>query len=286
MNKRYIIAVFVIGLLTMSCQKRSRLKQDTFELKVSPQASSIQPNDQIKIAAFGATPSDARVDINVEWFVNPTDQGALSDAVGPSTVFTASPSGFGTVKVIAMYRSFTAESEIGIGVAGIMNDTKAAGFVGVFKSGGSTLFELSDETTFFQEGSRSTKALFNIPALGWGGWYVEEGAAGGAETRDMSNFAGGRLRFSVKTPINLKVGIGKEENNSVVELIDLGSYLDDQWHEISIAMSALLSLSQSHVPLDFSMISVFFTVTAGSDINNNQAISGSFYIDNVRWTQN
>ncbi|MFH1282488.1 MAG: hypothetical protein ABII27_02370 [bacterium] len=269
--------IFISFLILFSCSRKDRLSNDTFELKVSPAAAAIAPSEEITIRGFGKSPKESNINVVVQWYMYPEGKGILANTTGDSTKFTAYSSAHGTVRIIALYKDFVAESQVSIGQTDIFNDLHAAGFIGTFTkedSGASTIV-IDEVPDIFMEGSKSMIAAYSLPSGGYAGWFVKEGEEKGSETRDMSAYSSGRLRFWVKTLKNLKITI----NNQDKELDDLGSYTDNEWHEVVIALS-------SFTLVDFSRISHFFKVTIASDINNNNAISGVFHIDDVRWTVN
>ena len=61
-------------------------------------------------------------------------------------------------------------------------------------------------------------------------------------TRDLSNFVGGYLKFSVKSPVDLLVGIRsgdmlESQKDSKMLLSEYSNFLpDNNWHEMTIPL--------------------------------------------------
>jgi len=282
MAKKYILCFALFALILAGCGKKSRLTVDTFFLTVEPGAYWVEPNGSVELTVTAGTSTRSNIDINVSWLLQTSDMGSLSSDYGNKTVFTADPSAYGTATVVAVYNQFMKTVEIGIGVKSILSDYHCAGYFGVFSSVNthpSTSFVTVDDSAVFREGSKSVRADYSIPPGGWGGFFIQAGQdALSTETADMSAFSGGRVRFWVKTPHDLEIKIDTvpKQLSSVSP-----AYIDDNWHEVEISLSGLGIA-------DFSKISPYFTITVISDgtYNNNQQISGSFYVDDVRWTMN
>jgi hypothetical protein len=275
MIKKFLFFI-LMACIVCGCSKKNRLSVDSFQLKLNPGAGSVDPGGQIQITAYGESSKKTDISVTVTWILDPDSMGSLSSTTGQSTVFTASSGAYGTVRILAFYGDFTSETQIGVGITDILNDLHSAGYVGVFAEGGAT-FITSDDKTIFKEGIFSTRADYNLPSSSDGGIYVEEGGLGGAETRNMTSYANGNLRFWIKTPVDLEIKV----NNKAVQLSTLGAYTNNVWHEIVIPISSFA------LGGGISAISKFITVSVISNgvYNGNQPISGSFYIDDVRWTK-
>jgi hypothetical protein len=165
----------------------------------------------------------------------------------------------------------------------VINDIGAAGYVGEYY-GNSGSLTLSDDYSNYVEGIKSQKAEFSLPnSNSYAGWYVEEGGAGGNETRYMVGFNTGYLYFWVKTSKDVEIGIRSNNipagnETSKVKLSELGVQLNNQWQEVSIPMSLF---RQKDSRLDFSQMVVYFNAAVMGNISGTG--SGTFWIDNVLW---
>jgi len=274
---KYIMCVMLAFVILTGCARKSRLTVDTFFLTIEPGASWVEPGGSVELNISANTASRSGIALNVSWFLQTAGKGTLSSDYGGKTVFTADPSAYGTATVAAVYNDIIKTVDIGIGVKSILSDYHLAGYFGVFPAGISPAkFVTSDSEAYFKEGSESVEAVFNLEPGEWGGFYIQEGVDPLVpETKDMSKYQNGYVRFWIKTPVDLEIKI----DNTAKQLSTLGLYTDNQWHEISIAVNTL--------PIaDITRISKYITVTAISDgtYNANAPISGSFYVDDVRWT--
>lgn len=166
----------------------------------------------------------------------------------------------------------------------VLNDQGAAGYVGTYTGNGGVISFFNLDYSTYTEGNRSQRTDFSIAPTQWAGWYVEEGAAGGTETRYMVTYSSGYLCFSVKASTDIEVGIRSNnvaagnEQSKVLLNRDLGVLLNNQWQEVSIPVSSFTALDSN---LDLSTMTVYFNAAmVGSKIG---AASGSYWIDNVRW---
>jgi hypothetical protein len=279
MSKKQIFCLIISLMMFAGCGKKSRLTADTFNLKVEPGSTWVLPGGNVELTVSGNTPSRSDVNIGANWILQTSGKGSLSSDYGNKTVFTAASSAYGTATIAVVYKQFIKTVDIGIGVKDILNDFHAAGYVGVFPGGiSASKFLIADTTAYFMEGEKSVVATFNLSPGEWGGYYIQSGEDSLAPTKtDMSAYSSGNVRFWVKTPVDLEIKI----DTIVKRLSLLGFYTDDAWHEVSIAINTL-GLT------DITRVEKFFTITAKSDgsYNGNAPISGSFYVDDVRWTIN
>lgn len=157
--------------------------------------------------------------------------------------------------------------------------------IGTYHSSGSRII-LSPDLEDPPEGVESMRAEIDVAPGGWAGWFVQWGVEWQdypSETTavDMSIYATGYLKFWVKTPISLKIGLrsnniepGKEKCK--VYLSDYCS-IDNDWHEVSIPISDFTSRDDS---LDLTRMKILFNVAREEGTGGTK----HFWIDHVRWT--
>ncbi len=110
------------------------------------------------------------------------------------------------------------------------------------------------------EGSKCFETKTN--AGSWAGW-------GYYNPEDLSAYAGGDLKFWVKTPANLKVEIQDTTQTHVRYINNYGWDGNNTWQDITIPLDDFEA--------DLSAIEYPFKVTIET--------SGTFYVDNVRWVR-
>lgn len=169
-------------------------------------------------------------------------------------------------------------------IPGILLDTDSSRFpnggcIGVWPDGESTVLADGLLTGEMSEGMKGLKCTVGVG----GGWWLQFGSDAVAglsdcdvmKAKDMSGFAGGTLKFDVKTPkdmmIAVKWGDGTPLPYSDVTLRELGIPCDGKWHSVSIPLSRFsgIDLKKIKVPASFS-------AAPG-------CINFTYYIDNVRW---
>jgi hypothetical protein len=167
---------------------------------------------------------------------------------------------------------------------GLLLDTDSSRFrnggcLGVWPDGERTVLCAGTQQGEMSEGLQSLKCTVGTS----GGWWLQFGSddvPGLSEddvmkAKDMSSFAGGTLKFDVKTTkdvlIALKWGEGNPLPNAYYTLRELGVPHDGQWHSVSIPLSRFsgLDLKQVKIPASFS-------AAPG-------CIDFTYYVDNVRW---
>ena len=167
----------------------------------------------------------------------------------------------------------------------------STGFVGIYYGGGGTFDEFVDDTDEFKEGEMSKRSTMTVGSGGpWAGWFVQHGKDGtpDSSTKDMSSFAGGHLRFWVKSPIDLLVGIrsgnvraGQERSTVLLSSYDSFSP-DNQWHQVSIPLSDFVGPSPK---ADLSQIKIFFNVASNAASGGTGGSPKTFWIDDIVWAK-
>jgi hypothetical protein len=115
----------------------------------------------------------------------------------------------------------------------------------------------------------------------WGVWFVDEPLP----NRYMKFYETGYLRFSVKTPVDLEItirssNINPNTNRAKIRLSELGVPLDNQWHDVVVALS---DLSSRQTGFDFSRMKTYFVIGTTAGILGHDASNIIFDVDHVRW---
>lgn len=186
-----------------------------------------------------------------------------------------------------------------IEVLGIFSETAAEtlefdvnAFIGTFTGGGATFAEFVEDAGDKQEGTISLRATVSVNAAqgGFAGWFVSWGnaaqVANDAFVRDMSQFAGGRLLFWVRSPVDLEVGIrsgnvaaGSETSKVLVSRFE-PAVADNTWHRVCIPLAGLAGPPPK---ADLSRMKVFFVVASNTPSRGTGGMPATFRIDDVRW---
>lgn len=166
----------------------------------------------------------------------------------------------------------------------VYSDQGTAGFIGAFNSASS--FNISQDNSVYAEGTFSMKATISGSLEeSYGGWYVEEGAAGGNETRDMSSYSEGYLKFWLKTPIPssqvvvgiFSINLSPDTAKSKLTLDKYGFVSNNTWQEVFIPLQ---DFKNKEANLDFASINVFFSISVVGPTNGEE----NFWVDDVKWT--
>jgi len=133
----------------------------------------------------------------------------------------------------------------------------------------------------FVEGTKSTSAQVS----GFGGWFVQWGAAANdpdSNTRDMSAFYDGSIRFWFKAPatfqnlMQVSLRSGNVAGGTELSKVSLVPYAtcDNTWHQVSIPLSVFAKAAPW---ADLARMKVFFAIySIGPG-------AGTFWVDNLRW---
>jgi len=149
---------------------------------------------------------------------------------------------------------------------------------------GRASIELSDDAVEKREGNVSLKAQISVSSGGWVGWFVQWGLWEDPEdkTIDLSAYKDGSLRFWVKTPVELKVGIRSSNVSPGKEtMLLLSNYaaIDNQWHPVVIPITKLSNRDfGGNGNTNLSKVKVLFNIARVSSTSKT-----NFWVDNVRW---
>lgn len=137
------------------------------------------------------------------------------------------------------------------------------------------------------EGTNCVKTtVYHLTTTGYSGWTVIWGTNSllETETKDMSDFYDGALRFWLKAPHGLqsKLQVGIRSGNvpagseaSKVSLDDYATF-DNRWHEVSVPIKVFAG----SCPLaDLSRLRCFFTIAVVGKTSGEE----TFLVDDVRW---
>lgn len=176
-------------------------------------------------------------------------------------------------------------------IAGVRLDTDA--FLGLSSGGGGSFVPNAsagfvDDDSEKVEGRISKRSTINVGASGeWAIWFIQNGlTSDDSDTKDMCAYSQGSLRFWVKSPVNLLLGIrsGDVRAGDETSKVLLSSYPsfqpDNEWHEVSIPLRDFEGGSSK---ADLTQIKVFFVIGASSDETGSTNGSVTFWVDNVRW---
>lgn len=164
-------------------------------------------------------------------------------------------------------------------------------FTGIIVKGRAICDSFRIDSVVKREGEFSRKISMSVASRNEScGWFVQHGVEGtsNAFTRDLTKFIGGYLKFSVKSSVDLLVGIrsgnvlsGQED--SKVLLSDYSNFSpDDNWHDISIPLK---DFAGSPPKADFTEIKVLFEILSEQRSGGTGGSSESVWVDNVRWTR-
>lgn len=278
------VSGFLLGLVLVfsvfpACKKKDRLSASTFQFSVTPPASSVTRTETLTLTAHGTG------DINPTWAVSASSLGTVSPSFGTSVVFT--PSALGDVVVTATFDGLQANSQIAVvtykpnsNTFDVYNDDGLPTGTGIHSDifvSGLTLQELSAGYT--PEGIKYQRAT-NAPSGSFWGVTLDDNAVN--ETKDLSAFSSGRLKFALR--LNRTLASGETLR---IELSDLSAPPADgytmarpddfsgsstDWQEIA------LSIPEKFGGLNLSQVKVPFAV-----IPTALASNLSFDVDAVRW---
>lgn len=253
---------------------------------IIPDSASCIVGDSVTYSARGWDSFGTEYNLKLaKWLLSGPNVGSLVYSLNDTAILSAND--VGIIKLKLMYDTFFVERAIETLTPSpycVYADTCGSGDIGAF-SGGPDQITLVTDSTEYSEGVFSMRVDYNIRSIGWAGLFVDEGALGDYESRNMSHFMdGGHLRFDIKMYHNVEVGIrsknitGGDEKSKVL-LSVYGIPADSAWHEVAIPLKDFAFLDTN---LDFSKMSVFFVASVvGKFIG---AAEGSYWIDNVRWT--
>lgn len=269
LNKNWAFTL-VLGaiafLIFFGCKKKDRLSSSTFKFSVSPPASTILKTESITLTAQGVS-STGPVEVNPTWEVSSDLLGNLSSPIGPTVVFQ--PSALGDVVVTATFDGISAASRLAIvtykptsNTFDVYNDAglpSEAGTNSDIFDPGSLLTELSSGYT--TEGIKYMRAT---GATSGGFWGVTLDKASVGLSKNLSSFASGSLKFSLRLTRALSVGevirIDVSDTSSTKQFT-LVSQQDGyvrtstEWQEISLPLSSRFSgLDLAHVKVPFAIV--------------------------------
>jgi hypothetical protein len=161
-------------------------------------------------------------------------------------------------------------------------------FFGTFFGLGATLTDFRRDTDTKVEGTESLRATVNASGDGFAGWFISWGDASRVAneqfTTNQTRFAGGSVRFAVRSPVDLEVGIRGANTppgleTSKVLLSRLGFTPGANWARLCLPLAMVSGPS----PLaDLSRIKVLFVIsTSHASRGTNGAVT--FFVDDVRW---
>lgn len=247
----------------------------------------------VPFVAEGFDSSNNPIDIWPTW----SPAASFAEATGNQALFKTNDStALGPVQVSASTGVFSGAWTIAVQnpptplpqVFGVLSETSPGlildqnSKVLEIESAGATT-ELSSSSDA-PEGGESLKTHFAVTdPVGFSGFYVQSGTdPDNPTTVNMSHLASGTLRFWVRTPRDLEIGLRSSDvpagRETKVSLSLLGVPADNQWHGVAIPISRLSNrFYGGSGTTDLSkVLALFIADTLG---NSN----GDFLIDNVRW---
>lgn len=261
------------------------------------------PNNGITITQAIADEVDGRpIDFkqNIEDFGNDYDIQALFDTLNDIGAFTNGYEGALRSAEEAQRHlrdTLLGCTEDGCYVFGIYSETACYGvrldvnaFLGLDGGKPNPDSEFIDDPNEKQEGLFSKRFTVNVdPTDDWEFWFVQHGlTSSDSETTDMSEFREGFLKFFVKSPIDLLVGIRSGnvqagEETSRVCLSGFSSFeADNEWHAVSIPLSEFEGPSPK---ADLAQIKTFFVIGSTSELSGGTDEDVTFWVDDVRWVR-
>lgn len=156
-----------------------------------------------------------------------------------------------------------------------------------FSGGSAAEVLIETSTTQFSEGAKSlVTTVDNADGTGFSGWTIAVGKedAPDTETKDMSAFYDGSLRFSLKAPVslatNIFVGIrsGNVPAGQELSRVPAADYtsIDNQWHDVVIPISVF---AKAKPWADLSRIKNLFTISVIGATDGPQQL----FVDDVQW---
>jgi hypothetical protein len=163
-------------------------------------------------------------------------------------------------------------------------------FIGTFSGGGAALSAFQADRSVHDEGSESLRATVSVPAAGFAGWFVAWGTASRVADdgyfRDMAAYTGGALRLSVRSPVDLEVGIrsgnvpaGTETSRTLLSAV-AGFTPGPAWQRLCIPLAPLSGPAPA---ADLSRVKVLFVVASTPTSGGTGGAPATFWIDDVRW---
>ena len=163
-------------------------------------------------------------------------------------------------------------------------------FIGTFSGGGAVLREVARDTRVRAEGKESLRTTVSASGPGFAGWYVAwgPGARAGDDgyTRDLSAYAGGSLKLSVRSPVDLEVGVrsgnvpaGVESSKSALSRA-VGFAPGPGWQRLCIPLARFAGPAPG---ADLGRVKVLFVVAVSPASGGTGGADATFWIDDVRW---
>jgi hypothetical protein len=163
-------------------------------------------------------------------------------------------------------------------------------FIGTFSGGGAVLGDFGRDTKVRAEGRESLRSTVSATGPGFAGWFVSWGNAARLPdqgyTRDMSAYAGGSLRLSVRSPVELEVGIRSGDvaagtESSKVLLSRATTFAPGPgWQRLCVPLALMAGPSPA---ADLARIKILFVVAVSPATGGSGAAPATFWIDDVRW---
>lgn len=286
-NRLALVVGLCLGLL--SCNKKNRLTDSTYNFSISPPAATVVKNQSITLTARG-TSTNGSINVNPTWTVSSPTLGNLSTSIGPSVVFQSQ--NLGDVVVSANFDGLTATSQIAIVTyqpgsntfdvydddlpleAGITADIFASTFPL------SIAMPLSESSSgYTPEGLKYQHATSAPEGSFWG---VTLDATDIGQNKSLVAFNGGNLKFALRlgrtvandetirieltdsTPPGIGVNLVSGSNGF--------NRLGTDWQEITIPIASFGGLDTSAIEVPFAVVML--------DLNGGTL---TFDIDAVRW---
>ncbi len=299
--KRALSLILSLSLVSMiGCQKKKeRLSAPTVTLQISPSVARVTANGQKTFTATVRAPSGAVLNVEPTWTLSSDTLGQILPDTGAETIFYAGQ-GLGVSGTLqAAYNNLTATAQIAIGaetgnpatsygfyseslVSGMQLDVPNAsdggngGKLGANgTSNGSMTLEKETNPALVTEGIESLKATSSGDATSSTFFYFSFGYPDAANiSNDLSAFNNGSVKFDIKAPAGkiIKLKLEWETLQSAIVLISNYTVFDNQFHSVSIPMSAFTGRN-------LSLCEGVAFVVEPPDANG----TFTFYIDNLRF---
>lgn len=279
-----LIGAVAVSPLLSSCKKKERLTTPSYSFRISPSAVTLV-NGASQVFTVSAQAPSGSIEVSPEWIVSASSLGALSPTIGNRVTFTASA--LGDVVLSAAFEGQTTTAQVAIvayeapsgGTAfDVYSDLGIPSGARLDTSNNFTLSEPSN-TDYTPEGSKFLRSENFGPTPGSFFWNVFL-----ADTRDMSSFAGGSLKFFIRLgrPLSgveaLRLNIEDDTNPAVSTLSTAWvnfDRTDTEWQEVTIPLAAVFAgLDETRIQIPFQLIAA---AIASPGL--------TFDIDAVRWVQ-
>ena len=292
------LCVGIAVLMAIGCTtKRDRLADSTLVVSVEPSFVSLSTGTPQRFAVLARSAGAADVTITPTWSLSAAALGTIAVPETGASVLFVSGAASGSGKIYADYHGVRGEATIqvvppvtggsggGGTIYGIYSETYTeptymairfdtanppdthGGYIGAWGSG---VLATATGLGEYSDGVKSIKCSIGGTIGGWWMQFGYDGATNTAVATDMSTYAGGKLKFDVRSTKDISIKVEWSGGSAEKTLSSLGVALDDNWHSVEIPLSSFSGI-------------VYTAITIPAGFHAGTTTSFSYYIDNVRW---